>query len=276
MNIYIDSHTHLQSYTTKYLPKGNSDITTWQQAYEYAQNNNVIQILNIFDLSDEKDMSVICEMYNKKNIYIACGVHPCSVNDISLENAHKKLVNIIHNIDCVGEIGIDIYTIDNNFDLQIEFLKMQLKIAYTYDKCVSIHFRNKNTNNEQFIDILYNILLDYEKIRFVIHCCTFNYETIQKLLYFENCYISISGIVTYKNAKDIHDLARKLPLNRMLIETDSPFLTPLNMNKNLIKNNNQSAYIIYIYEEICKIKNINLITLQQNVFHNFMKFLNKI
>lgn len=274
MNKYIDSHTHLHSYTIKQLLYQNTDVNNWQQAWINAQNNHVCKILNIYDITDNDELNIMPEMINIPNIYLAAAVHPCNVHIISIDQAKDKIINIIDKIHCIGETGIDIFKNTSNLQDQINFFKLHIELAHTYNKPLSIHYRNNNENNDEFIRILYDLLTPYPNITFVMHCCTFNYETIKSLLNFANCFISISGIVTYKNGYNVQDLAIKVPIDRLLIETDSPFLTPEMLNINRYKINNESAYISHIYDKVSTLRNMDLSILQSHIYNNFIKFLN--
>lgn len=270
-NCFIDSHAHLQSFNTRYLLNIDDPLLNWQEVWKIANINNVLYLLNIYDITDNAELQIMHEMIGVNNIFIALAVHPCHVNEISLIDAERILLDNINKIHCIGETGIDTYHDDSKLHQQLLFFEMHVKYANLYKKPISIHLRGELTDSilNKVIDIL-NI---NKEIVFVIHCCTYSFDQIQPFLIFPNCFISISGIVTYKNAIHIHELAKLIDINRLLIETDSPFLTPQISGINRSKTNNQSCYISHIYDKIAYIRNMNIEDLQYHVYNNFMKFL---
>jgi TatD DNase family protein len=266
----IDAHAHIHSFTTRQLLNANECIQDWKIAWQRAQQAGITHIINVFDVADTNEVKLI-EQMKVPGIYIAAAVHPCQVHQISLADAQQWLIQNIHQIDCIGETGIDTYNNINTLASQKEYLHMHLRIAQQYNKPVCLHLRTSDNVNTFITDII-SILKSYT-LTVMVHCCTFSFEQVKAFLQLKRCYISIAGIVTYKNAKDVHDLATHIPLNRMLVETDTPYLTPQVAGLDR-RSNNQPAYIIKTYERIAQLKGVERNTLYTQVSANLFNYLN--
>ena len=213
------------------------------------------------DLESSKSAVKLAESY--PNIYAAVGFHPTDLDKFS-ENAFdeiKKLVNHAK-VVAIGEIGIDYYWVKEREEraFQIEILRRQLDFAASVNKPVIIHMREEEDAwfGQASIDLL-QILREWHKTLIVenhplaekpgvLHSFNGNLETAQKAIEL-NFYIGITGPVTYKNAEEKRQIIRQLPLERLLIETDSPFLTPVPHRG----KRNEPAFVAYIADKIAEI-----------------------
>ncbi len=195
------------------------------------------------------------------NIYAICGLQPEEIQnfngDFSLFN------NLFNDPYCIGigEIGLDYYYGKNNKELQIKYFEEQLKLATHYPKPVMIHCREAHEDT-------FNLLSKYADYLdgIILHCYTGSVEMMERYLSL-NAYISISGIVTFKNAKTIKEVVMKCPLEKLLVETDDPYLTPVPFRG----QENHPAYVYYVVEEIAKIKNLSFNEIAQITYNNAKK-----
>ncbi len=247
-NMFIDSHTHMHNY---------EDVL---EKYQDAFNNHgLFAALNIFEIGkDENILSNIHILKNlNKNILSAAAVHPAHIDRISLSNAYNVLMTLLPYISCIGETGLDT---ENNLETQLDFLNMHYNIAKEHNLPMSIHCRYANI--KYVTDLLLNI-------RYVFHCFTSSLSDAQYIIENTSAYISFSGIVTFKNAKDLIDVILYCPLDRMLIETDSPCLSP----EPLRGKKNTSSNIRYIYEFISQKRNISIEFLSEQMKKNWLPFI---
>ncbi|MDR1689059.1 MAG: TatD family hydrolase [Clostridiales bacterium] len=180
-------------------------------------------------------------------IYAAVGVHPhevqnmteSDVNEIKKLASHKKVV-------AIGEIGLDFYYENSDRDKQRIWFVSQLKLALELKKPVIIHSRNATAE-------IYETLRNYDggANGGVIHCFSSGIEMAEKFIAL-GFHIGIGGVVTFKNAKKLVEVAEKIPLDKMLLETDCPYLSP---EPNRGKRN-ESSNIKYIAEKIAQIRGI--------------------
>jgi TatD DNase family protein len=165
----------------------------------------------------------------------------------------------------IGEMGLDLYKADN-LPQQKEILWRQLEIAQSLDKPVIIHCRDAAT---QLKEILEDFFSRQGKIRGVMHCWGGNPQETQWFLDL-GFYISLSGIVTFKNAKSVQESAKMIPKDRLLIETDCPFLAP---NPKRGKRN-EPAYVRYVAEFVASLREVPLETLALETTENACKLFN--
>ena len=197
---------------------------------------------------------------SNQSVYAAVGFHPTDLEEFS-ESTFQQVKELAHHpkVVAIGEIGIDYYWVKENDkrEFQREVLKQQLQFAKEINKPVIIHMREENDAwlGEASVDLL-KILEEWQSsLRGtlaerpgVLHSFNGNLETAQKALSL-NFYIGITGPVTYKNAEEKRNIIRQLPLTKLLIETDSPFLTPVPHRG----KRNEPAYVRHIADKIAEI-----------------------
>jgi TatD DNase family protein len=243
----IDSHCHLD-----YEPL----VNNINEVLLNAKKNNITNLLTIgTSLESSKKVLEIVEEY--ENIYGAIGIHPNSttgyLNDLDkLIDIKKKSKKII----AFGETGLDYFYKKSekkdqlfSFEKHIEFVP------------VIIHTRDAD---EDTISIIKKY---YKKTRFLIHCFTGNLEFAKNLLNLE-CLISFSGIITFKKSNELRDVVKYVPLERMMIETDSPYLSP----DPLRGKSNEPANVKIVGENIAKIKEISFEEVARLTTENFKNF----
>ena len=196
-----------------------------------------------------------------ENVLPMIGIHPSEVdnsNDKDLDQLEDFIKK--EKIIGIGEIGLD-YTYKTDKNKQKEIFEKQLQLAEKYRLPVVLHIRG--TFNDIF-EILKNF-----KIVPIWHSCTGNLEEIEKFLEIGG-FISFSGIITFKNANRLREIVKIIPLERIFLETDSPYLTPEPYRGKI----NEPAYIKFVYQKVAEIKNIEIekvSTIIRNNFENLFK-----
>ena len=195
-----------------------------------------------------------------KMIYGTIGIHPHETNDKSIGS--KEIINnfkISPKIIGIGETGLDFYYNNSDRDKQIKSFIEHIEAALETNAPLVIHSRNAEEET-------FKILNNYENknIKILMHCFTGSKQFAEKLLKL-NAFFSASGIITFKNSIDLQETFKFLPLDRILIETDSPFLAPVpNRGKK-----NEPSFISYTAGKLAEIKNISKSELIKITTNNF-------
>lgn len=228
--------------------------------------NEIIGMLCVnSNLSEfSKDLSIVIDY---ETIDITIGQHPNYVDEIPINDIKTILNNNLKNnskIVAVGETGLDFHY-DANKTKQIESLEAHFEMASQYDKAVLIHMRDSE-------DEIFPILDRYRSRvpQILIHCFTGSDEFANKCMNLD-CYYSISGIITFKNAEKLRNTIKKLPIDRIIFETDSPYLTP---DPHRGKTN-YPKYLKLILEKYCEIMAINTKEMATRSNDNYNKLFSK-
>ena len=195
------------------------------------------------------------------DISASVGVHPNSDSEIKL--SEKILLELADDTDVIGigETGLDYYRSQGDLDWQRERFRIHIRAAKQIGKPLIIHSREAKAD---VIEILAQEGAD--AIGGIMHCFVDDLETAKKAIDL-NFYISFSGIVTFRNAKDLQDVARELPLDRLLVETDAPYLAPVPYRGKL----NQPAYVRHVAEKIAELKDIEVPEVVSATTQNFAR-----
>ncbi|SDW29659.1 TatD family hydrolase [Nitrosomonas communis] len=249
--MFIDSHCHLD------FPDLANNL---DEILDNMQQNNVIHALCVsVNLEDFPRVRVLAESHD--NLFASVGVHPDYENLI--EPDALQLANLAHHpkVVAIGETGLDYFRLKGDLEWQRERFRQHIRAAKQCNKPLIIHTR------EAAADTL-RIMAEEgaDRVGGVMHCFTESWEVAQQAIEM-NFYISFSGIITFKNATLVKDVARKIPLERMLIETDSPYLAPVPYRG----KTNQPAFVRYIAEEIAKLREVSLTEIAAITTHNFFK-----
>lgn len=231
--MFIDTHCHLS----------NDDYENIKEVIEEAQENHVEKLIVCgYDKKSIKEVISISKEY--KNVYLELGYHPSEANCITEEDIAelKSIVKNTEKIVAIGEIGLDYHWNKDNKENQKKLFKVMLKIAEDNNLPVVIHSR------DAFQDT-YDILKS-SNVKGDIHCFSGNIENAKMYLDL-GYYLGIGGVLTFKNT-NLKDVVKIIPLERILLETDSPYLSPepFRGKQNAPKN------IPIIASEISKLKNI--------------------
>ena len=182
-----------------------------------------------------------------ENIYAAIGVHPDDYERLergeSFMDWLKKEALTNNKVVAIGEIGLDYYWDKSFNDLQKEVFIKQIKLANELDLPLSIHDRDAHKDT-------FDILKEHNRgSKVVMHCFSGSVEFARECIK-EGWYIALGGVVTFKNAIKMKEVAKDIPLDRLLLETDAPYLTPVPFRG----KENQPAYVKYVAEEIAKLR----------------------
>ncbi|ABF13951.1 YchF/TatD family DNA exonuclease [Candidatus Palibaumannia cicadellinicola] len=254
----IDSHCHLDQLNYNSLHRNVTDVI------EKAKKRDVRLILAVCTmLSNFDQMKAL--IGSRNDVLFACGIHPLNLdkNDCYLEQL--RCIAARKDVVALGETGLDYSNIQQNTkkEQQKVFLE-HISIGNDQKKPIIVHTRNA-------IDDTIALLREgkADQCSGILHCFTEDRKIAKNILDI-GFYISFSGIVTFRNAEMLRDTVRFVPLNRLLIETDSPYLTPVPYRG----KENQPAYVHEIAEYIATLKNINLEKLAAVTTANFCQLFN--
>ncbi|QGZ97437.1 TatD family deoxyribonuclease [Mycoplasma sp. NEAQ87857] len=213
-NKFVDAHNHL---SIAYYKSPHIIDMIVEQAIA-----NRIEFFIVNGGHPEENLEVI-QLSQKYPIIKPCvGIHPESGID---GNDYLKVEPLITpHIVGIGEIGLDYYYEDApTRENQIASFKNQIKLAHKYNLPAVIHLRDKENEFQAYQDA-YEILKEFPNLKFMFHTYAGNLEWAKKFLEFKNCYFSFSGVVTFGSANITREVIKFLPLDRILTETDSPYL----------------------------------------------------
>ncbi len=210
--MYIDSHCHLNMLADE---PGGIDAMVSE-----ASDNGIEHILCIaIDKASCAEVKSIADSFPQ--VTASVGIHPnvdeqeqFTVEELVAQAAHPKVI-------AIGETGLDYFRSEGDLEWQRDRFRVHIEAARQTQKPLIIHTREAREDTMHILE-----KEDAEKAGGIIHCFTENWETAKRALDI-GFYISLSGIVTFKSARELQDVAKKLPLDRILIETDSPYLAPV-------------------------------------------------
>lgn len=238
--MFIDTHCHIFSEYYDDIDKVISE----------CRDNDIDKI--IINGCNIKSNIEVMELANKYDIvYAAIGFHPTELDDFK-EEYFRFLEENINNskVVAIGEIGLDYHYDNTDKEKQIMVFRRQLDIADKYNKPIIVHSRDS-------IQDTYNILKQY-KVKGSIHCFSGSVEMAREFIKL-GYKLGIGGIITYKNAKTIKEVVRDIDLSYILLETDSPYLTPSPYRG----ESNSPKYIPLIAEAIADIKDVSIVDISR-------------
>ena len=231
----IDSHAHLVS------------LENLPEVLQRAQENNINKIVSISsDIPSTEATISLAEEYDY--IFATTGVHPHSADQMSEE----VLIGIDHfakndKVVAIGETGLDYFYMNSEKEVQIDSFTEHIRLGKKHNLPIIIHVRNAD---QDMIEILTKE--SAADTPGVIHCFTGDYDTAKKYLDL-GYYISFSGIVTYKRSEELREAAKKIPKDKILIETDSPYLAPVPHRG----KPNEPSYVKHVAETISDVRGIS-------------------
>lgn len=234
----IDTHSHIDM-----IEKISID-----EVLSNAKTNGVDKI--ILPCAYPKDIDKIMEIAEKyDNVYAYLGVHPSEVRDWEdrLLDKIENYVKTSRKVAGIGEIGLDYYWDKSFNDLQKEIFIKQIKLANKLNLPINIHDREAHKDT-------FDIIQANNKCSTVImHCFSGSVEFARECVK-AGYYIALGGVVTFKNAVKMKEVAINIPPERLLLETDAPYLTPVPYRG----QENQPAYVRFVAEEIAKLRHISV------------------
>ena len=234
----IDSHCHLDQEPL---------FNNLNQIIIRSKNIGIEKLLTICTTNDSFNKILkIVEL--DPMIYGTYGIHPHETQKDKVEiNSIVNKSTINKKIIGIGETGLDFYYNNSDKKSQILSFRNHIEASLKINMPLIIHSRNAEIET-------YEILKDYEdeNLKILMHCFTGSYNFAEKLMNY-NAFFSASGIITFKNSVDLQNTFEKIPLNKILIETDSPFLSPIPMRG----KKNEPSYIKYTLDKLAQIKNMD-------------------
>ncbi len=252
----IDSHCHLD-----HEPLFNN----LEEVIKRSKNVGIKKILTICTTFKSFD-NIIDIVKKDKIIYGTFGIHPHETSsNIVTKKQIKENINKNDKIIGIGETGLDFYY--NNSDKKSQIRSFEEHITASIEMNIPLIVHSRNAEDETY-DLLNNF--NDEKLKILMHCFTGSKKFAEKLLKL-NSLFSASGIITFKNSIELQETFKLLPIENLLIETDSPFLTPVpNRGKK-----NEPSFIKFTAEKLAKLKNVSYEELIDKTSSNFDKlFLN--
>ena len=234
----IDTHSHLfdEAFTGEVA-----------DCIRRAIDNNVNKIILVGFSRETNDLAI--NLANEYDIfYPTAGLHPSEASENYGEDL-KYLEKFIcdNKVYAIGECGLDYHWVNDNKDVQKALFKGQLDLAVKHNLPVIVHMRDATLDT-------YEIMKPYaNKIKGVMHCYSGSLEMAKEFIKL-GMHISLGGPVTFKNAKESKRVAQEIPLDKLLVETDCPYLAPTPYRG----QRNESSYVVRVIEEIACLKNISV------------------
>ena len=248
----IDTHTHL------YLEQFRDDID------DVISRAKAVGVEKFYLPSISSKYNKSMHDLEKKfpdDIFCMIGLHPCSVDDnfdLELDFVKKKIKE--HNYKAIGEIGIDLFHEKKYFDQQVIAFEQQIKLAIENDLPIVIHSRDS-------FDEIFEVLEKFkcEKLRGIFHCFTGNIDQARRIIDL-NFHLGIGGVLTFKNGK-ISEFLNEIPINKIVLETDSPYLAPSPYRG----TRNESSYLKIIADKLAEVYNLEIDEISKITQQNSIK-----
>lgn len=232
----IDTHTHIDML----------EEISIETALENASANGVKKVL--LPCAYPKDIDKIYEISQKyDNVYGMLGVHPSEAKDWTDDLSDKiRALAQSPKIVAIGEIGLDYYWDKSFNDIQKEVFVKQIKLANELNLPISVHDREAHKDT-------FDILKEYNNgSDIVMHCFSGSVEFARECVK-NGWYLALGGVVTFKNAVKTKEVAEDISLDKLLLETDAPYLTPVPYRG----KENQPAYVRFVAEEVARLRGIS-------------------
>lgn len=246
----IDTHAHID------MLEAPIELTL-QLMKDYGVKKAVIPSVEVSSME-----KVIAAAEADENIYAMIGIYPSEAKTYTQE-VEDRMIELAknHKVKAVGEIGLDYYWDKSFVDLQKEVYVKQILLANKLNLPIVIHDREAHKD-------AYDLLLEYnQSSKALFHCFSGSVEFMRECVK-KGWYIALGGVVTFKNAVKMKDVAREIPLDKLVLETDSPYLTPIPFRG----KPNTPAYVRYVAEEIANLRQMPLNELIDITTNNAERF----
>lgn len=250
----IDSHCHLDRLDLSKAENGLDDVIA--QAAELGVDKMLCVSIDMENVHEVKRLASVYD-----NVYASVGTHPTAeeVNEPTVESLLELADD--PRVIAIGETGLDYFHCQGDMDWQHDRFRVHIEASKQTGKPLIIHTRDAK---EDTIRIMREE--GAEQARGVMHCFVEDMDTAQKAMEM-GFYISFSGIVTFKSAKELHEVAKQVPLDRLLVETDSPYLTPVPYRG----KPNFPGYTRYVAEFIAELRGNSLDEIAEASSRNFFE-----
>lgn len=254
--MFVDSHCHLDR-----LEQGDTPL---KETLDFARNRGVEHFLCVS--VSVKDFDAMFEKVRAfDDVSVSCGVHPLHQEDAC---SYEKLLQKASKpeVVAIGETGLDYFYSADTQEVQRQSFIDHIKVANVLNKPLIIHTRDAREDTIE-------LLREYKDpgTKGVLHCFTESLEMAEAAIDL-GFYISISGIVTFNSAESLREVVKAVPLDRLLIETDSPWLAPVPHRG----KSNQPGYVVEVAEFIAELKGVSVEALAQATTQNFYRLFDQI
>jgi TatD DNase family protein len=251
MSTLVDSHCHLD------FPELAADVPG--ALAEMAAHGVTHALCISVTLEDFPKVRALAEAH--ANLYATVGTHPDYPDHARVTSEHLVALAAHPRVVGIGETGLDYYRLKGDLEWQRERFRAHIRAAKSCGKPLIIHTR---AAAEDTLRIMHEE--GAEEVGGVMHCFTETWETAQAALKL-GFHISFSGIVTFKNAGALKDVARRVPLERLLVETDSPYLAPVPHRG----KTNRPAWVRYVAEEVARLREVPFEAIAAATSENFFR-----
>lgn len=247
--MFVDSHCHLDR-----LDKTPEELS---EILKFARNRGVEHFLCVC-VTVQDFPGMLDKVKDYSDVSVSCGVHPLNQEDACSYDALLQMADK-ENVVAIGETGLDYFYSAETKEVQLTSFVDHIKVANVLNKPLIIHTRDAREDT-------INLLKQHKnpQTKGVLHCFTESWEMAQEAIEL-GMYISISGIVTFKTATELQEVVKKIPLDKLLIETDSPWLAPVPYRG----KPNQPGFVREVGEFIAQLKGISVEELAKITTDNF-------
>ncbi len=244
----IDTHTHL------FMKDFDNDR---ELILNLLSQRNVQAIISVgYDYRSSKTSAIFA--YSRKNIYASAGIHPHDANECEIKKIEELLK--MDRVVAVGEVGLDYYRNLSPKNVQIKCFEKQIELSIKHKKPLILHVRDAY---EDAYKILKRYSLEYGG---VLHAFDSDYKTAKKFIDL-GFHIGIGGMITYKKKEYLKEAVKKIPLSKLLLETDCPYLSPVPVRG----KRNEPANLKYIIQTISTLKKISIQEIDDQTTSNAKK-----
>lgn len=255
MSYWIDSHAHMVS---------EGMLEFFSELKTRSIESNVKKVLIICGSLEQIETAI--ELTNDDTMFdLAVGVHPTTVQERSLEEFEAMMKYLDHpKVVALGEIGLDYYWDETYKELQIEYFVKQIKIANEKKLPIIVHLRSSHD------DVLKTLKSYPVDCKGVIHCFS---EGVNEAKHYLDMgyYLGFGGILTFKNGDNVRDVLKVTPLDRILSETDSPYLAPVPKRG----KKNEPSFVSYVGSALASEKELSEKVIQDQILENYLRLFNK-
>ena len=249
--MFIDSHCHLDRLN---LDDFDQNLDNVVSAAKQAKVNKLLCV----SVTLKEFPAMVEKTKHFDNVYLSCGAHPLNQED-EVDEAQLLSLSQHNNVIAVGETGLDYFYAPETKALQLDSFKKHVRVAKKLNKPLIIHTRDAQKDTLA-------ILRDEgaAEVGGILHCFTESWEMAEQAIAM-GFYISFSGIVTFKNASALREVAKQVPDDRFLIETDAPYLAPVPHRG----KQNQPAYVVEVAKHLASIRGQSVDTIAKLSTDNF-------
>lgn len=255
--MYIDTHLHLNS-------------EKYSNSLEIIEKANLVGVNKFITIGTNlEEIPEILNLIKHPQVFGTLGIYPTYNNELEPEEVISIITrNISEKIVGIGECGFNqpINEGERNIIRQEEVFRTQIELAIQLKLPLVVHTRNSDTETLRVLESYKNSTL-----RGVIHCFVSDYSFAKRILDL-GFYLSFNGIITYKSGNTIYETIKNMPVDRILLETDAPYLSPEGYRNVL----NEPKFVPFIAEKLAEIRNVSLELISEQIYKNSMDLFDKI